>query len=39
MPKKGRIPPQLRAHVKKTKPGAKKKSMPGFLKKKLGRKR
>lgn len=39
MARKGRVPPQLRAHTKKAKPGTKKKPMPAFLKKKLGRKR
>jgi hypothetical protein len=39
MPRKGRIPPQFRAHIKKKKKGGSKKKMPAFLKKKLGRKR
>lgn len=37
MPRKGRVPPQLRRFLKKAKKG-KKKAMPAFLKKKLGRK-
>lgn len=36
-PKKGVVPPQLRKFIKKKKAG-KKKAMPAFLKKKLGRK-
>jgi hypothetical protein len=43
-PRKGVVPPQLRAFVKKKKAGAKsggkggaKKPMPAFLKKKLGK--
>jgi hypothetical protein len=38
-PRKGVIPPQLRKFIKKKRKGAKgrKKSMPAFIKKKLGR--
>lgn len=40
MPRKGRVPPQLAKFVKKRTAGSKrkKKGMPSFLKKKLGRK-
>ena len=39
MARKGVVPKALRPFIKKKRAGAKKKSMPAFLKKKLGRKR
>lgn len=38
-PKKGVVPPQLRAFLKTKKPGTTKKAMPAALAKKLGRKK